>query len=169
MNPLYDQVGIGKDAYKRGDWQRIAIHSETHIHGFFGPFRFLSNMWPVEVHFEGAVYPSVENAYQAAKFAPENRVDYLSCTPKDAKKFADSRAMQYSPSEWNAKRDGVMRALLEEKFDPVLNPELSAKLKATGARDLEETNWWRDTYWGVCEGKGENILGNMLMKIRATL
>ena len=31
---------------------------------------------------------------------------------------------------------------------------------------LEETNWWNDTFWGVCNRKGKNILGHLLMKIR---
>ena len=44
--------------------------------------------------------------------------------------------------------------------------ELKIKLIQTGDAYLEETNSWNDTYWGVCDGKGENILGHMLMKLR---
>jgi predicted NAD-dependent protein-ADP-ribosyltransferase YbiA (DUF1768 family) len=32
--------------------------------------------------------------------------------------------------------------------------------------ELIEGNWWGDTYWGVCNGVGENHLGKLLMKIR---
>jgi ribA/ribD-fused uncharacterized protein len=169
MNPLYDEIGINGAPHKKDDWTLVAVHSEEEVHGFFGPYRFLSNMWPAEVHFEGHVYPSVENAYQAAKFAPEERVDFLTCTPKEAKKFSIGRAMQYAPEEWDEKRNEIMFNLLKEKFDPKVHSDLSEQLKDTGVRNLEETNWWGDVYWGVCEGKGENTLGKMLMDVRGSL
>jgi hypothetical protein len=42
-----------------------------------------------------------------------------------------------------------------------------ALLLATGDMELIEDNDWDDTYWGVCNGAGENNLGKLLMKIRA--
>ena len=39
-------------------------------------------------------------------------------------------------------------------------------LKATGDAVLVEGNWWRDDFWGVYEGKGQNILGKILMIVR---
>lgn len=35
--------------------------------------------------------------------------------------------------------------------------------------ELIEGNYWHDTYWGVCEGVGENHLGKLLMEIRNEL
>lgn len=35
--------------------------------------------------------------------------------------------------------------------------------------EIVEENSWRDTYWGVCKGVGENHLGKILMKIRDEL
>ena len=32
--------------------------------------------------------------------------------------------------------------------------------------ELIEGNNWKDTYWGVCHGKGQNNLGKLLMRIR---
>ena len=43
---------------------------------------------------------------------------------------------------------------------------LYAMLKATGDAVLVEGNWWRDDFWGVYEGKGQNILGKILMIVR---
>ena len=37
---------------------------------------------------------------------------------------------------------------------------------ATEDAELIEGNWWKDTYWGICDGVGENRLGQMLMWIR---
>ena len=61
-----------------------------------------------------------------------------------------------------------MEALLFLKFggkDPLLTRELIA----TGHLDLIEGNTWNDTFWGVCDGAGENNLGKLLMKVRASL
>ena len=60
-----------------------------------------------------------------------------------------------------------MRFLLEQKFDPELNPESALKLHETGGRYLEETNWWGDRFWGKdLNGDGLNTLGQLLMEIR---
>ena len=48
-------------------------------------------------------------------------------------------------------------------------PKFKKLLLATGDRYIEETNTWGDTFWGVCNGKGENNLGKIIMKIRDTL
>ena len=57
-----------------------------------------------------------------------------------------------------------MYDVLISKF--TLTPELKEKLLQTGSKYLEETNYWNDTYWGVCDGKGKKTLGELLMKIR---
>ena len=51
------------------------------------------------------------------------------------------------------------------------NPDLAARLVATGTMPLEEGNDFGDTFWGVDAktGKGENNLGRILMKIREEL
>ena len=38
-----------------------------------------------------------------------------------------------------------------------------------GEEYLEEGNTWHDTYWGVCNGKGKNKLGKILMQVREEL
>ncbi len=57
-----------------------------------------------------------------------------------------------------------MELVLRQKFS---HPGLLALLLATGDMELVEDNDWDDTYWGVCNGVGENNLGKLLMKIRA--
>lgn len=37
------------------------------INHFSGKYRVLSNFYPSKIVYEGRVYPTVENAYQAAK------------------------------------------------------------------------------------------------------
>lgn len=47
--------------------------------------------------------------------------------------------------------------------------ELGEKLLATGVVNIEEGNSWGDTFWGVCEGHGENHLGKLIMEQRDAL
>jgi predicted NAD-dependent protein-ADP-ribosyltransferase YbiA (DUF1768 family) len=60
-----------------------------------------------------------------------------------------------------------MSDLVEQKFK--LNSKLRAQLLATGNEWLEETNTWGDTFWGVCNGVGQNWLGAILMSVREKL
>jgi len=131
---------------------------------FQGEYRFLSNFWPAEVHFEGEYYPSVEHAYVAAKtLDPTLRKQFQSGSPGAVKRAG--RQLQLRP-DWEEVKLTVMRRLLYLKFQ---NPELREKLLATGERELVEGNNWSDFYWGVCRGKGQNHLGRLLMEVRAEL
>lgn len=134
------------------------------INKFFGPYQFLSNFWPSEVELEGAKYPTVEHAYQAAKTTvPEEREKIrLAASAGAARKLG--RKVTIRP-DWEAIKVSIMADLLDQKF----SGELSLKLQATGSEELIEGSWWGDTYWGVCKGEGQNILGKLLMKIRENL
>jgi predicted NAD-dependent protein-ADP-ribosyltransferase YbiA (DUF1768 family) len=55
-----------------------------------------------------------------------------------------------------------MEQLLRQKF---AGPR-AFLLAATSPAELIEGNTWHDTFWGVCDGIGENNLGRLLMKIR---
>jgi N-glycosidase YbiA len=137
----------------------------TAITSFSGSYRFLSNFWPCEVSMYGRVYPSTEHAFQAAKtLDPADReVIRLARTPGLAKKMGRNVTLR---PDWDEFRLQAMRMLLERKF---AIPELRAKLLATAPHQLVEGNTWNDTFWGVCDGRGANQLGRMLMAIRADL
>ena len=143
----------------------ITIHDDTRIHGFFGEYRWLSNFHLSPIKGTRFTYPSVENAYQAAKWPTTEREQFVSITPAQSKSLGREGKL-YTPKEWDNVKFMIMAWALGVKFT---DPELASKLLATGDRHLEETNWWKDTYWGVCNGKGENYLGILLMKIRAKL
>ena len=66
-------------------------------------------------------------------------------------------------SDWEEIKDSIMYLGLRQKFH---NPTLQKKLLATGEEELIEGNWWNDTYWGVCNGVGQNNLGKILMEVR---
>lgn len=132
------------------------------IEAFTGKNHFLSNFHPVNISFEGAIYPSVEHAYQAAKVIhPGQRaVIRNALTPGAAKRLGRAYPLR---RDWSDMRVSTMHAFLHQKFQ---REDLRAKLLATGSERLVEGNTWGDTFWGVCNGRGENKLGQLLMAVR---
>jgi len=139
------------------------------ITSFRGENAFLSNFYPVKVRMGGVEYPTIEHAYQAAKSMDAAERDFIrrAQTPGDAKRRG--RAIKLR-RDWEAIKVDLMEKLLREKFK---NQALAGMLLATGSADLIEGNTWGDTAWGAIrrDGKwvGRNLLGKLLMKIRAEL
>jgi ribA/ribD-fused uncharacterized protein len=131
---------------------------------FKGEYRWLSNFHPAEVYLDGDLYPSVENAYQAAKTTHEFRLPFQSCTAGEAKRLG--RKVPMRPS-WDADKVRIMRHLISQKFMP--HTDLAKLLSATGDAKIIEGNTWGDTFWGICNGEGENNLGKLLMAQREYL
>jgi len=68
---------------------------------------------------------------------------------------------------WEEIRIGQMEEVQMAKFTQ--HPELKEKLIATGDAELIYNNECGDEYWGVFQGKGENNLGKVLMRVRERL
>jgi ribA/ribD-fused uncharacterized protein len=130
-------------------------------------FRFLSNFWPVQVDFEGILYPSVEHAYQAAKTLDPGEREHVRGAPSPGSAKQRGRKVTIRP-DWDDKRRlSVMQGLLAQKF---LTEPMRTWLLLTGDVQIAEGNTWGDTFWGVLpNGTGNNHLGKMLMRIRADL
>lgn len=135
------------------------------IEGFFGEYRFLSNFVTSPVWYEGIPFPTVEHAYQAAKTEDiDVQLEIADLDiPAKAKRAGNQLLIR---EDWDDVKVDIMRDLVTQKFR---QKEFAEKLKATGDAYLEETNTWRDTFWGVCDGKGFNKLGEILMSIRKKL
>lgn len=125
-------------------------------------YRFLSNFWPSIVCFEGDWYPTVEHAYQAAKTTEKElrRAIAIAKTPYIAKRLGNALVLR---DNWVNLKYSVMEDLVRQKF---AIPALQEMLLATGDEELIEGNTWGDVYWGVCDGKGQNNLGRILMFVR---
>ena len=141
------------------------------VTSFSGPWRWLSNFYPCVCVYEGDVYPSSEHAYQAAKFPKghEARKTVAALpTPGATKKFANAFKHAHS-KDFHDRKQQVMLDVLRSKF--LMNRDLQDKLLATVNPEAEliEGNTWGDTYWGVCNGQGENHLGKLLMRVRGGL
>ncbi len=149
------------------------------VDSFQGSYRFLSNFWlcrvPRGVPYNGINYPSVEHAYQAAKTRSKKERERVLwkdwrtglklrvTTPGEAKRAGQTVTLR---KNWNRLRRPVMEKLLRRKFE---DPQLAEMLLQTEDAVLIEGNNWGDTFWGVCNGVGENHQGKLLMKIRQEL
>jgi len=142
-----------------------------------GETRFLSNFYPhkkdggrypydVKVTYGGLVFDCVENAYQAAKCVNSSKwPQFVKMSPYEAKKYWESNT-DWRP-DWHDVKLSIMEDLVWQKFSN--SPELCKMLLETEDAILEEGNDWDDTYWGVCNGSGENHLGKILMQVRQRL
>lgn len=135
------------------------------ITSFKGQYEFLSNFSPAIVTFEGKEYPTVEHAYQAAKTLSEAYRFYVGIAPTAGEAKKRGRRVPIR-EDWNQVKIVIMRELLRQKFTC---PNLKSQLLATGDAELVEGNWWGDTFWGVCNGTGDNHLGKLLMELRKSL
>lgn len=137
------------------------------INRFKGKYDFLSNFFSCLVEYDGELYPSVEHAFQAAKTFDQEERMYISLTETAKEARSVGRKMKGIREDWDEVRLGIMEELVRYKFSQYSN--LKDKLLSTGDAQLIEGNTWKDTYWGVCKGVGENHLGLILMKVREEL
>lgn len=146
-----------------------AVHKDGVIAGFFGPFRFLSNFYILRngVCFEEMYFPSVEHAYQAAKWPKELRDQFVDVTAGKSKKLG-KLAPNFNARRWNKIKYSVMEELIRQKF--LNDSKLKEMLLMTVGCYLEERNSWGDKDWGTdVNGEGENNLGKILMRVRDIL
>ena len=152
----------------------------TKIDSFTGEYRFLSNFYPHIIQYASMTFPYNEHAYQAMKtldLAQRTLFQIQALLPV----VLDANGKNVGPKEMTcgqAKRAGqclmlrpdweqikvvIMTDLCKYKFQ---DPYLRKLLLKTGDAELIEGNWWNDTFWGVCNGVGQNQLGRILMAIR---
>lgn len=136
---------------------------ENKIDSFRGEYDFLSNMYECSIEYKGYKFRCSESAFQSQKDL--RKVDrFVSLNGQQSKRLGKSRTEISLRPDWEKVKLGIMKEILKCKFDQ--HPELKEKLLQTGNRLLVEGNTWHDTYWGVCDGKGSNHLGKLLMELR---
>lgn len=123
---------------------------------------FLSNFYESKVRYEGLWYRNAESAFQAAKCTNKiDRVKFQNLTGAQAKALGKTVMLK---DDWNDIKIRVMYEVVNAKF--AQNPTITKWLIDTNDEVIVEGNTWGDTFWGVCNGKGQNHLGIILMAIR---
>ncbi len=138
------------------------------IDNFSGEYKFLSNFYPCTFSYRSMSWASAEHAYQAMKATKVEDLELirLANSPGMAKRLGRCITVR---EDWERVKDEFMSHIVYAKFSQ--NPELKAKLLATGDATLIEGNNWGDKYWGVVypENVGQNKLGGILHSVRRDL
>jgi ribA/ribD-fused uncharacterized protein len=139
-----------------------------HFYSTADAFGEFSNFAPYPILVGGKVWPTAEHYFQAQKFAGTEHEEAIRLTrsPMIAARMGRSRARPLRP-DWEAVKDDHMRTAVRAKFEQ--HPDLRALLLGTGeATIVEHTR--KDSYWGDGgDGSGRNMLGRILMEVRAEL
>lgn len=136
------------------------------------PFGAFSNLFRRPIEFEGEIFPTAEHAYQAGKARKPEVKQWLLSAPSPALLAMAAHGLYYwdiTPG-WSTKKFDRMRGILRAKFTQ--HTDLRELLIATGSARLVETATVDNTVnrlWGEVNGIGKNMLGVLLMEIRAEL
>lgn len=154
------------------------------IREFRGKYVFLSNYYYAPFIWNNRIWTHVEIPYQLVKTIivsssslplqsssmSSDRI-YISDAMYDEWKYllpsqakARGRRQTTHSDLWEKLHLSIMEQLVYEKFSQ--SDELKDKLINTNNKKLIEGNYWKDTYWGVCNGVGDNHLGKILEKVR---
>ena len=130
-----------------------------------GKYGFLSNLYKFPLYFEGNVFPTGEHAYQYGKFKDEDTREWAMKSPKPhlLSILAHGLFSWDIIKNWSKIKVDRMYNVLKAKFS---YNELREKLLETGDSILIE-NSKADSFWGIGRnGKGKNMLGKLLIKVR---
>lgn len=143
------------------------------ILSFDGEYRFLSNFYPSllksgnpPIRGVPVYWDTVEHAYQASKTDDQDWRERIHRAPSPGQAKKIGRLVPLRDG-WEDQKYAYMNGFVWAKF--ACNEELKQLLIATEDRFLVEGNTWGDTYWGVCNGRGINMLGHILMQVRSSL
>ena len=135
------------------------------INEFRGEHYYLSNFFNARVQYEGIIYRNNEAAFQSAKVLDhKTRLQFANMEASTAK--AKGRHVKLR-SDWEEVKFNIMYEIVKAKFTQ--NKTLGILLSNTIGEYLEEGNKWGDRIWGTVNGKGENHLGEILMRVRNEL
>lgn len=144
------------------------------LKGFREEYDFLSNMYEFEVEYKGLNFPSSEHLYQWLKVDPnvpdakmwQDKIQNAA-HGKVAKTLVRKPGFPFRPvKDVDEFRLRAMKVALWAKFK---QPEMAKRLLDTKDTALVEHNTWRDDFFGVHNGMGQNHLGRLLMELRMYL
>ena len=162
---------VGRQADRKGD----GVRTQSEIRFYRAnekPFGALSNLYRREIAFEGEVYATSEHAYQAGKARRRDVKAWLMAAPSPALLAMAAHGLYYWDviPGWSRIKFDRMRQVLRAKFTQ--HPDLQALLLSTGEARLVESATIDNAVnrlWGEVNGIGQNMLGQMLMELRAEL
>lgn len=141
----------------------IKFYSVADEYGEFSNFA----AYPIKIGKK--TWPTTEHYFQAMKFKEKSEQEKIrkANSPMLAARMGRDRKKRKLRRDWESAKGNVMREAVTAKFTQ--HDELRELLLATGdAKIVEHTA--NDDYWGDGgDGKGRNMLGRILMDVRAKL
>jgi predicted NAD-dependent protein-ADP-ribosyltransferase YbiA (DUF1768 family) len=132
------------------------------IKGFKGKYEFLDNMFNCHINFNGEEFINSESAYLANIIKDtKQKSKFYRTTGMEANKLVHRMNIR---EDLNSICINLMYEILKCKFNQ--NNRLKIKLIETNTDILIYYNYWGETFWGICNDKGNNFLGKILMIIR---
>ncbi len=124
-----------------------------------------SNFYPCKITIDGKCYNSTEHYFQSEKATSVELKEWIRAAPTAgySKRAAHILKTEDMDPDWEERKVDVMRTALYAKFTQ--HEELRKILLATGERELHEDSP-TDMVWGM---HGEDLLGKLLMELRAAL
>ena len=139
-----------------------------YFYGTRDEYGCFSNFSAHPFELDGVRWPTSEHYFQASKFEDAARREEIraQASPMVAARMGRSRKYPLR-ADWEEVKDDVMRRAVLRKFES--HPDIAAILLGTGEEELVEKTTG-DHYWGCgTTGTGKNMLGIILMEVRATL
>lgn len=136
------------------------------------PYGVFSNLFKRAIIFEGVEFPTAEHAYQAGKARKQAVREWIlsAPTPSLVAMAAHGLYTWDIVPNWSKIKFDRMREVLRAKYTQ--HEDLRTTLLSTGDARLVEscrTDNPVNRTWGEVNGKGLNMLGVLLMEIRAEL
>lgn len=148
-------------------------HTELHFYrSNEKPYGAFSNLYRRIISFEGRNFPTAEHAYQAGKARKEIVREWILSAPSPALVAMAAHGLytwDIVPN-WSSIKFDRMRQVLRAKFTQ--HEDLKELLLSTGNTRLVEVGKVDNPVnrlWGEVNGKGKNMLGILLMELRASL
>lgn len=131
---------------------------------------FMDNWYPCTISFDGMSFPSLENAFQATRFAERDMRAKFMYMPASEAAYRGPLFRTTVPG-WRDMRYEILYGLLCLKFS---DPVLQKKLIGTGNQEIKLSNLRHENDIGTCvcsrcRGRGNNAAGLLLEKIRSDL
>lgn len=168
--------GDSKAEQSRDEKADVLNQVDTTVISFYRanerPYGILSNLYRREIEFEGRIFPTSEHAYQAGKAIKPAVREWIQAAPSPSLAAMAAHGLYTWDvvPDWATIKFDRMRAVLRAKFTQ--HPDLAEVLISTGAKRLVEAGTVNNAVnrlWGEVNGKGENMLGVMLMEVRDQL
>ena len=141
---------------------------EIEFYSARGEYGEFSNFYPSVITMKNKVWPTSEHYFQAQKFVGTKYESQIRKTkgPNQAAREGRDRSKPLR-RDWEKIKDQIMYEVVLAKFSQ--NNRLKKILLDTNnAKLIEHTK--RDNYWGDGgNGKGKNMLGKTLMRVREQL